>query len=608
MQISIVLLTDRHPGLTRQCLEHIRKNGDVSYELIVLANGPDRGSITYLRQQKDVQLVVSSKEQGIARGYNQGLQKAKGEYVLLMNQYSLLSQFSVGNMLKCLQSEEKAALVGPVSNEVSGYQNILKPYQDLKDMAAFADQNRIVNAGRSRRVFRLLSHCLLAKKELLDKVGGFDERFGLGTFEDDDLCLRLVKAGYSLYIALDAFVHYIDPLSLPGSNSEVFYKRLQENRQKAADKWGFDIGQYLHNLKVPIRISLCLIVKDEEDVLARCLDSVREAVDEIIIVDTGSTDRTREIAQNYTQKIYDFPWIDDFAAARNFAFEKAKFDYILWLDADDVILEDDLKKLLNLKQNMDIAIDSVTMNYNLAVDQYGNVTTSLRRNRLVRRSGRFQWIGAVHEYLAVYGNIFDSDIAVIHRSEKHDSERNLMIYEKRLANGEVFNARDQYYYANELLDHQRIDQAVIWYEKFLEGGEGWVEDNLSACKKLTDCFHTLGDLKSAEKYIFKSFLYDTPRAEFCCRLGYHFQLIERYDLAAFWYKLASQLKRPLDNRGFAENASWTWVPHLQLCVCYDKLGQYDLAYHHNEMAAAYIPDDPNILHNREYLNKRLGLG
>lgn len=84
-------------------------------------------------------------------------------------------------------------------------------------------------------------------------------------------------------------------------------------------------------------ISLCMIVRNEEDVLGRCLASAADLMDEIIIVDTGSTDHTKEIAAEYTEKIYDFPWIDDFSAARNTAFSKANCDYCMWLDADDIL-------------------------------------------------------------------------------------------------------------------------------------------------------------------------------------------------------------------------------------------------------------------------------
>ena len=84
-------------------------------------------------------------------------------------------------------------------------------------------------------------------------------------------------------------------------------------------------------------ISLCMIVKDEEKVIERCLNTVIDIVDEIIIVDTGSQDSTKDKVKKYKADIYDFPWQDDFAEARNFAFSKARMDYILWLDADDVL-------------------------------------------------------------------------------------------------------------------------------------------------------------------------------------------------------------------------------------------------------------------------------
>ena len=81
-----------------------------------------------------------------------------------------------------------------------------------------------------------------------------------------------------------------------------------------------------------ISVSLCMIVKNEEDVLERCLKSVAGLVDEIIIVDTGSTDRTREIATHFTNQIFDFPWQDDFSAARNEAFSHASMDYCMcWM-------------------------------------------------------------------------------------------------------------------------------------------------------------------------------------------------------------------------------------------------------------------------------------
>ena len=121
-----------------------------------------------------------------------------------------------------------------------------------------------------------------------------------------------------------------------------------------------------------IRISLCMIVKNEERVLARCLDSVADLMDEIIIVDTGSDDRTKEIAAKYTDRIYDFKWIDDFSAARNFAFSKAEMDYIYSADADEVLSEENRERFKILKENLLPEIEIVQMKYGNQL-QFGTV-------------------------------------------------------------------------------------------------------------------------------------------------------------------------------------------------------------------------------------------
>jgi len=356
-----------------------------------------------------------------------------------------------------------------------------------------------------------------------------------------------------------------------------------------------------------ITISLCMIVKNEENTIARCLDSIKGIPNEIIIVDTGSTDRTKEIVGEYTHEVFDFTWIDDFAAARNFAFGKATMEYILWLDADDILNQSDREEFLKLKKNLNPRMDVVNMPYLLAFDQFGNVTFSLRRNRLLKRSKNFRWIGAVHECLEVYGDVLNSDICVTHKGTPGEEDRNLRIYESRKARGELFSPRDLYYYANELFGHQRNNQAIETYQKFLETGEGWVEDEIDACAKLADCFHNLGEKDQELKYSLKSFEYAAPRAEFCCRMGQYFLKLTQYEQGVFWYKLATQLEKPIDSWGPILEACWTWIPQIQLCVCYDKLGKYELAYEHNELARKYRPEDPQVLHNKQYLEGVLGL-
>ena len=133
-----------------------------------------------------------------------------------------------------------------------------------------------------------------------------------------------------------------------------------------------------------VSVSLCMIVKNEEDVLERCLESAAELVDEIIIVDTGSTDRTKEIAARFTGQIYDFLWWDDFAAARNESFSHASMDYCMWLDADDVLLEEDQTSFLALKESLDPSVSVVMAPYHTGFDESGRVTFSYYRERLIK--------------------------------------------------------------------------------------------------------------------------------------------------------------------------------------------------------------------------------
>ncbi|MEK4283991.1 MULTISPECIES: tetratricopeptide repeat-containing glycosyltransferase family 2 protein [Ureibacillus] len=356
-------------------------------------------------------------------------------------------------------------------------------------------------------------------------------------------------------------------------------------------------------------ISLCMIVKNEEEVLANCLSSVEDICDEIIIVDTGSTDRTKEIASKFTDKIYDFTWIDDFSAARNYSFSLATKDYILWLDADDVILPEEQKKFKKLKKNLNSNIDAVSMNYIAATDGNGNPTFHYRRNRLVKRSKGFKWIGPVHEYLAVHGNILEADISIHHkkREKKVDTQsigRNLRIYENRIKNGEEFSPRDLFYYANELKDHKQYNKAIIYYQEFLDGKKGWIEDNIRACIYMADCYARLGEKENELMALFKTFNYDEPRSEACCRIGDIFQARKDFKTALFWYQLAVKMKHKKTG-GFHHTSYTTWYPHLALCVCYWQLGNVEESIKHHELTKQYIPNDPKVLYNEEFFQSYL---
>lgn len=353
-------------------------------------------------------------------------------------------------------------------------------------------------------------------------------------------------------------------------------------------------------------ISLCMIVRNEESVLDRCLSGVKDIADEIIIIDTGSDDETKNIAAKYTDKIYDFKWTDDFSAARNFSFSKAEKDYIMWLDADDVIDAENRRRLLELKEKLgtENMADMVMIKYYTAFDENGAPTFSYCRERLLRRAMNYKWVGAVHEVIVPRGNVVYSDIAVMHKKLKPaDPDRNLRIFEKLEKNGVPLDARQKFYYARELYYHGRYAEAIDMFDRFFESGDKWYENCISACLDLSRCHMALGRRETALESLFKSFLYDSPRAEICCEIGTVKLSEEKYREAAFWYKTAAGTEPTEQNGGFSSPDCRGYIPYMQLCVCYDRLGEYRKAYEYNEMAGKLKPRDKNFLANKEYFSR-----
>lgn len=351
-------------------------------------------------------------------------------------------------------------------------------------------------------------------------------------------------------------------------------------------------------------LALCMIVKNEEKVLARCINSVAGLFDEIVIVDTGSTDKTKSIAAEYTDKIFDFEWCDDFSAARNFSFSKADSDYIMWLDADDVILPGDCQALKDLKSSGEMeSTDVWMMRYNTAFDENQNPTFYYYRERIVKKSKNFYWQGRVHEALAYSGIISYSEIAVTHRSVKTTySKRNLMIYEKQIADGEELSLRDTFYYARELYYHKQYDEAEKILKAFVKNENAWLENRLEGAKILSYCLRETGKMQQALEALVYTLSFAEPRADICCEIGEVLMMKKEFKKAVFWFELALHLPHYDCGGGFVNSDCFGYLPCIELCVCHDKIGNRALAQQYNLMAGTYRPDSEAYRQNLRYFS------
>jgi len=345
-----------------------------------------------------------------------------------------------------------------------------------------------------------------------------------------------------------------------------------------------------------------MIVRDEEQTLARCLDSVQGVFDEIVIVDTGSTDRTKEVAGRFTPNVLDFGWIDDFAEARNHAFDHATADFVMWLDADDVLLPADRAKLLELKKSLGPPVDAVTSVYHTAFDDSGNLVASTRRIRIIRRGSGFRWVGAIHEDLVTgqQYHYLDTDIVITHRkpdSRAGVSYRNRRIFEKMLAEGTPMRPVDELNYARELQATKDFDAAIPHYERFLASEPADPDRHLFALHKLATCYYMTGQRDKEWECTLKSLELDAPRPEFSCRIGERFLSRNQFQQAIFWYETAltnpaAHRTETVENHAFA-----TWLPHKQLGMCYFQVGNLEKSLHHTRIAQSYQPEDQTYAAN-----------
>lgn len=349
-----------------------------------------------------------------------------------------------------------------------------------------------------------------------------------------------------------------------------------------------------------------MIVKNEEEVLARCLDGVKAFADEIIIADTGSEDSTVAIAEKYTDKIFSFDWCDDFSAARNFSFSKATCDLVMWLDADDVVEDKDAAEICRLKEQM--------KDYDMAFLEYiipgtdGRPLMCYCRERIFRRTQNYVWEGAVHEAISPRGRILYSSAKIVHKKVRPSQPmRNLRIYQKIISQGGKLCARDRFYYGRELFYNGMYCESCAVLEDFL-AGNGWIENKAEACIMLYSAYLAEGKVQKATSSLLKSFEYGLPKSRVCCLLGERFFSKGDFETSIFWYKTAAALPQNICSGAFIDCDSSAFIPYMQLCVIYDRMGDYKKACYYNNLAGSIRPDNPGYLYNKRYFKEKHQLG
>ncbi|MDE6968102.1 MAG: glycosyltransferase [Clostridia bacterium] len=349
-------------------------------------------------------------------------------------------------------------------------------------------------------------------------------------------------------------------------------------------------------------LGLSMIVKNESEVLERVLKNVLSFVDEIVIVDTGSTDGTIDIAKKYTDKVYTFEWNDDFSAARNFALSKVESDYWMWLDADDLVPEETAICIAEYMKNSNGMVDVIMLPYVVDRTEDGKPSFSYYRERIMKNHTDFVWQGCVHEVIQPQGEIVKFPYYIIHDKPKRrgNGMRNLNIYRKSIASGKILSAREKYYYARELFYNGFIAQAIEEFKSFLEMPDGFYVNKTDGCMMLARCYLQMNDSRSALDIAFHSFIYGLPTGEMCCLIGAIYYLLNDYKSAVYWYECATHIKPDLDSGAFIDFSAYDFTPYIWLTVCYDKLGDRQKAYQYHCHTLKLYPKHPSVIINQAY--------
>jgi glycosyltransferase involved in cell wall biosynthesis len=352
--VSVVLLCGNTSDVTRRCLESVLRETRAPYELILIDEGSAAGvpdephSFGAAKGPTRVEVIRTEKNLGVTDGIGRGISVARGEYAVLLNNDAMVFPGWVESLIGWAHLDSPrdtgvGAIIGTSPFPRPIPVDHVNSAGDLA-LAATRRDDAPEKAGGPSDFY------LLIRRDVSDRLApSLDERDRAGSFDHIRVAAR--EANYLPLVAMDVLVRHCGSRTFRGLRIDSGrhlsgnYETSRPNRRQVipqADDIPPPVGM------PPTSVSLCMMVKNEEHNLAACLNSVRDLVSEVIVVDTGSTDRTRKIARAMGAKVFDFPWVDSFSAARNEGVKHATGDWVFWMDADDRLPEESRQPLRHL--------------------------------------------------------------------------------------------------------------------------------------------------------------------------------------------------------------------------------------------------------------------
>jgi GT2 family glycosyltransferase len=234
---SIIILTHNGLRYTKECMFNLFQYTTGNFELIVVDNGSTDGTLEFLKTLPNARVIANQQNRGFSAGCNQGLSIAKGDYFVLLNNDTVVTKDWLTRLLWWLNHDESIGIVGPRSNFIIPQQIVSPvPYKTPEQLQPFAKEWSHQHDQQGYEVDQLSGLCMVFKKSLTDMIGGLDERFFPGYYEDTDFSIRAQIIEKKLWVANDVFIHHYGSKSFKGRRWR-HEKIVNENRKKFYDKW-----------------------------------------------------------------------------------------------------------------------------------------------------------------------------------------------------------------------------------------------------------------------------------------------------------------------------------------------------------------------------------
>ncbi len=239
---SIIIVTYNNLHLNQGCLESVFRDTDwPNFEVLVVDNASSDGTAEWLAEEEarhpDLRVILNKENLGFAAANNQGLRAARGEFLCLLNNDTVVARGWLSTMIGHLRTMPETGMIGPVSNMVGNEAKVPVGYSTIGEMPRWATDYCRRHDGETFPMKMLGFFCVMFRREVYEKIGELDEQFGVGYFEDTDYCHRARREGYELRCARDAFVHHWQGASFRLLDEEAFAGIYRENQQLFESKW-----------------------------------------------------------------------------------------------------------------------------------------------------------------------------------------------------------------------------------------------------------------------------------------------------------------------------------------------------------------------------------